>query len=315
VRPIQYSEAEKQAADKEANVAHERVKMQNASKQAKVDSANAALPNPLQFKVGDFVMVKNHRVRQMARSKIDRDLWLGPCKVLLKKSATNYVVKQIPAGYTGTVNVCNMKQFKGDLPASAQPSKTTTTTASSPKISSTPSSKPVKISNMSPEQLYSTLSKSQKPSPVQQAPTANLNTSTIPSTTTTTTTIAPQHVIQAPLTTTVSTSTTTQPLMNAASSKPAAKAQSSTLKSAPLSASSKSIPAPPHQIQGPSTTTLDPNSSSTIQSPHSTNSALNMSQSSLSTTKVPSKGPASSDAVVSRYGRVVQRKEPFDPSS
>lgn len=107
---VQHEGAESQATY-EAVVNKTRTAHQ--ARQAKIDVANANLKKPLAFAVGDMVAVMDPKIHRGAVETKLNPRWVGPCKVLQKRSPTNYVIKQLPSGLTGTVNVSRMKKWQG----------------------------------------------------------------------------------------------------------------------------------------------------------------------------------------------------------
>jgi hypothetical protein len=90
---------------------NEQVRVKAQKKQVGIDTWNRMLTKPLSFVEGDVVAVMDPKINQNgAQSKLFRR-WVGPCKVLRKRSATNYVIQQMPVGLTGTVNVGRMKKW------------------------------------------------------------------------------------------------------------------------------------------------------------------------------------------------------------
>jgi transposase InsO family protein len=83
-------------------------------RRTELNKRNEAFAKPLAFVAGDWVAVLDPKIRQAAGSKLTPQ-WVGPCKVLMKKSLTNYVVRQHPHGYVGTTNVSRMKKWVGSV--------------------------------------------------------------------------------------------------------------------------------------------------------------------------------------------------------
>jgi transposase InsO family protein len=105
-------------AKAEFDAARKATQDRNSAKQRAVDLKNATSTS---YVIGDLVMVKNLAIKQRPLSKLHRQ-WVGPCRILQVRSKTNYVVRQVTTPtpgstlFVGTVNIANMKPFRGPLP-------------------------------------------------------------------------------------------------------------------------------------------------------------------------------------------------------
>ena len=109
--PVPSMEQQSKAAT-DISQLHDQLAAHNTSK-AEASKRDNSAPTVRTFTVGDWVMVSLPRLRTAAYSKLTRG-YVGPCLVVLRKSATTYYVRQYTPSrdgslYSGTVHIKAMK--------------------------------------------------------------------------------------------------------------------------------------------------------------------------------------------------------------